>query len=124
LASRRLPEARLRAAADIPRAKIYDRLSVTSSAFHLLSGTGPLPTGPWLARLADAEAQHSRVPERADGDGFCGPQAIAALAAQLPPGAVVTTGVGQHQMWTMQFLGPGRPRAAGEASPLSAELIG
>ncbi|VVD64164.1 biosynthetic-type acetolactate synthase large subunit [Pandoraea anhela] len=39
-----------------------------------------------------------------------GVDVIAALAAMLPPEAVVTTGVGQHQMWAMQHLRLRAPR--------------
>ncbi|VVD92652.1 acetolactate synthase [Pandoraea eparura] len=39
-----------------------------------------------------------------------GVDVITALAALLPPQAVVTTGVGQHQMWAMQHLRLREPR--------------
>ncbi|QHE92740.1 biosynthetic-type acetolactate synthase large subunit [Pandoraea fibrosis] len=39
-----------------------------------------------------------------------GVDVISALAALLPPQAIVTTGVGQHQMWAMQHLRLRQPR--------------
>ncbi len=69
-----------------------------------------LPTAPWLAYLRDADTSHPLRPLPASDGGLTGPQAIATLANCLPQGSIVTTGVGQHQMWTMQFLGPRQPR--------------
>ncbi|WP_331692675.1 biosynthetic-type acetolactate synthase large subunit [Pandoraea sputorum] len=63
------------------------------------------------------EAHPLRAPQMAgeasagkDGGVLTGVDVIAALAAMLPPEAVVTTGVGQHQMWAMQHLRLREPR--------------
>jgi acetolactate synthase-1/2/3 large subunit len=39
-----------------------------------------------------------------------GAQAITLLSEALPADSVVTTGVGEHQMWAMQYLQPRGPR--------------
>ncbi|VVE27974.1 acetolactate synthase [Pandoraea iniqua] len=71
----------------------------------------------WHAYLAERRAAHPlRAPvapvsgENADASVLTGVDVIAALAALLPPEAVVTTGVGQHQMWAMQHLRLREPR--------------
>jgi acetolactate synthase I/II/III large subunit len=68
--------------------------------------------GEWLRRLED---WRERFPFRyAKGDGLLKPQtAVEALrdaAAGLDEEVIWTTGVGQHQMWAMQYLVCDRPR--------------
>ncbi|WP_449412861.1 biosynthetic-type acetolactate synthase large subunit [Pandoraea soli] len=67
----------------------------------------PLRAPRQAAVVADA-ADAADVPDRAGT--LTGVDVIAALAALLPPQAVVTTGVGQHQMWAMQHLRLRQPR--------------
>ncbi|WP_058378383.1 biosynthetic-type acetolactate synthase large subunit [Pandoraea norimbergensis] len=71
----------------------------------------------WHAYLGERRAAHplraSVSPvsgENGDASVLTGVDVIAALAALLPPEAVVTTGVGQHQMWAMQHLRLREPR--------------
>ncbi|VVD67014.1 acetolactate synthase [Pandoraea pneumonica] len=71
----------------------------------------------WHAYLQNHRAAHPlRAPvaavsaEDSDAGVLTGVDVIAALAALLPPEAVVTTGVGQHQMWAMQHLRLREPR--------------
>jgi acetolactate synthase-1/2/3 large subunit len=81
------------------------------SALQQLSSIAPgLDTAPWLAYLRGiAEERPLRsLPQDAR---LSGPRAIAMLAGRLPANAVVTTGVGQHQMWAMQHLRPTRSRS-------------
>jgi acetolactate synthase-1/2/3 large subunit len=75
----------------------------------LLSIAGKLDSGAWRDYLALAAAEHPLIPPAVGDDRLTGPRVIARLDAALPPGAIVTTGVGQHQMWAMQHL---KPRAA------------
>jgi acetolactate synthase-1/2/3 large subunit len=68
---------------------------------------------PWLRQL---EEWRERFPFRyAKGDGLLKPQpAVEALrdaAAGLDEDVIWTTGVGQHQMWAMQYLVCDRPRS-------------
>ena len=66
----------------------------------------------WHAYLRERRAAHPLRPVQNAGDGagqdrgdvLTGVDVITALAALLPREAVVTTGVGQHQMWAMQHL--------------------
>ncbi|WP_353189329.1 biosynthetic-type acetolactate synthase large subunit [Pandoraea pnomenusa] len=68
----------------------------------------------WHAYLRERREAHplrAPAPTSTDAPGvLTGVDVIAALAALLPPEAVVTTGVGQHQMWAMQHLRLRAPR--------------
>lgn len=70
----------------------------------------------WHAYLRERREAHplraSVAPQASTGDAgvLTGVDVITALAALLPPEAVVTTGVGQHQMWAMQHLRLRAPR--------------
>jgi acetolactate synthase-1/2/3 large subunit len=71
----------------------------------------PPATEPWLRQLADWRAE---FPLRygQDGDALK-PQRVLETLAELTAGrddVVWTTGVGQHQMWAMQYLRCDRPR--------------
>jgi acetolactate synthase I/II/III large subunit len=63
----------------------------------------------WLQRIAELKGRH---PLHMPGlDSIHSPYGLMrALATALPPGAIVTTDVGQHQMWTAQALPIERPR--------------
>jgi acetolactate synthase-1/2/3 large subunit len=63
----------------------------------------------WRRRVDELRAQHP-VPEPAAEDPFFPPRLLRLLGALAPPEAVVTTDVGQHQMWTAQWLPIRRPR--------------
>ncbi|MDE2288962.1 MAG: biosynthetic-type acetolactate synthase large subunit [Burkholderiales bacterium] len=64
----------------------------------------PLETGPWLSYLRSVAAARPLKTAQHPGTLLSGPRAIAMLAERLPAEAVVATGVGQHQMWAMQYL--------------------
>ncbi len=77
-------------------------------AKHRAEGAPP-PTE-WLRRIAEAREQY---PLRYGAEGeFIKPQALLETLQQLTAGddVIFTTGVGQHQMWAMQYLLPERPR--------------
>jgi len=68
--------------------------------------------GPWLRQLED---WRERFPYRyAKADGVLKPQtaieALRDLAATREEDVIWTTGVGQHQMWAMQYIQCDRPR--------------
>ncbi|MGZ4292578.1 MAG: biosynthetic-type acetolactate synthase large subunit [Gaiellaceae bacterium] len=74
---------------------------------------GPPRHEPWLRRLEEWRAQ---FPFRyAKEEGVLKPQtaveALRDLAAGLDHDVIWTTGVGQHQMWAMQYLVCDRPRS-------------
>ena len=69
----------------------------------LLHLARPLPSGAWLDYLAAVAREHPLRANLEDAQ-LNGPQAIAMLSAVLPANAIVTLGVGQHQMWAMQHL--------------------
>ncbi|GAB3629881.1 acetolactate synthase [Pandoraea terrae] len=59
----------------------------------------------WHAYLRDRHEAHPlRAGDAGQAGTLTGVGVITALAALLPAEAVVTTGVGQHQMWAMQHL--------------------
>jgi acetolactate synthase-1/2/3 large subunit len=77
-------------------------------AKHRAEGAPP-PTD-WLRRIAEAREQY---PLRYGTEGdFVKPQALMETLQELTAGedVIFTTGVGQHQMWAMQYLLPERPR--------------
>ncbi|MCL8208943.1 MAG: biosynthetic-type acetolactate synthase large subunit [Actinomycetia bacterium] len=65
----------------------------------------------WWRQLETWKAEHPlRVPEPADGVGIPSPRVMQALGEVLAPTDIVTTEVGQHQMWAALFLPRSRPR--------------
>jgi acetolactate synthase-1/2/3 large subunit len=75
---------------------------------HRAAGA-PAPTE-WVERI---EALREEFPLRYGSDGdFIKPQALLETLQELTAGedVIFTTGVGQHQMWAMQYLLPERPR--------------
>jgi acetolactate synthase-1/2/3 large subunit len=70
-------------------------------------------TEPWLAQIAEWRAQFPlRYRERREGE-LLKPQRVLEALQELTAGrddVVWTTGVGQHQMWAMQYLLCDRPR--------------
>jgi len=74
----------------------------------LLRHAKPLSTALWREYLASAaQARPLQAPST---NRLTGPEAITALSLSLPKEAIVTTGVGQHQMWAMQHLKPRKAR--------------
>jgi acetolactate synthase-1/2/3 large subunit len=75
------------------------------------NGAGTPPTEPWLRQIA---AWREEFPLRyeANGDALK-PQVVLETLRDLVAGqdVVWTTGVGQHQMWAMQYLVCDRPRS-------------
>jgi acetolactate synthase I/II/III large subunit len=67
------------------------------------------PRREWLRRVARLRATHPLVMPGAD-DPLDPYGIIRATAAYLPPDAIVTTDVGQHQMWAAQAYPLARPR--------------
>ena len=69
-------------------------------------------TEPWLRQIAEWRAE---FPLRyGEGDGMLKPQRVLELLQELTAGredVVFTTGVGQHQMWAMQYLQCDVPRS-------------
>jgi acetolactate synthase-1/2/3 large subunit len=63
----------------------------------------------WLERVARLRAA-CPVPEPPPEDPLFPPRLLRLLGEALAPEAVVTTDVGQHQMWTAQWLPIRRPR--------------
>lgn len=61
-------------------------------------------------RASGASGAQGTAGEAGKAAVLTGVDVISALAALLPPEAVVTTGVGQHQMWAMQHLRLRQPR--------------
>ena len=63
---------------------------------------------PWRAHVADTKATH---PWRYDhpGDGIYAPSLLKELSDRTPPRTVVTTDVGQHQMWACQHMNVDHP---------------
>lgn len=70
----------------------------------------PIPEsrGVWLAEIA--RLKHQGRPGSRQKAGLSPITVIEALDRALPPGAIVTTDVGQHQMWSAQRLRHQRPR--------------
>jgi len=68
----------------------------------------PADRSPWLEKIA---AWKKAYPLTYKSDGRIKPQElIEAVGAMTDHGAIIATGVGQHQMWTAQFYGWRRPR--------------
>lgn len=88
-------------------------VKVALRGLNELLRVSPLPKdafAPWLARLEDEkEAYPLSFPEV--GDDQIWPQwAVRTLWEETKGDAIITTGVGQHQMWTAQFYLFDQPR--------------
>jgi len=77
-----------------------------------LQAAGVPDTAPWLAQLEEWRARFPYRYSRGDGSTLK-PQAVVEALRDLTAGQklVWTTGVGQHQMWAMQYLRCETPRS-------------
>jgi len=64
----------------------------------------------WCERIAELKLARPFVPIPPDADFFHPLQFIREVAAQLPEDAIITTDVGQHQMWVAQAYPFMQPR--------------
>jgi acetolactate synthase-1/2/3 large subunit len=71
---------------------------------RLLAATAPAERPDWAARIAALKAERPLVLS-GEGCGF-----LQRLAAELDPATIVTTDVGQHQMWVAQCMPFRQPR--------------
>ncbi len=68
------------------------------------AGAAPKSLDPWWQQLRHWQAQYPLVYDEPTTDGPLRPQhVIEAIAKKAEPGSIVTSGVGQHQMWAAQF---------------------
>jgi len=100
--------------ADIPVVgPLKQVLAGLTDELRALHGTGHIPrTEPWLRQLA-AWREEFPLRYRASGDSLK-PQLVLETLQELTADrddVVWTTGVGQHQMWAMQYLLCDRPRS-------------
>jgi acetolactate synthase-1/2/3 large subunit len=99
--------------ADIPVVgPLKQVLADLADELRVLQGSGLMPrTEPWVRQLA---AWREEFPLRyGSGGDMLKPQLVLETLQQLTTGddVVWTTGVGQHQMWAMQYLLCDRPRS-------------
>jgi acetolactate synthase I/II/III large subunit len=99
--------------ADIPVVgPLKQVLADLAGELRALHASGVLPrTEPWLRQLADWR-EESPLRYSSNGDALK-PQLVLETLQELTAGrdVVWTTGVGQHQMWAMQYLLCDRPRS-------------
>jgi acetolactate synthase-1/2/3 large subunit len=85
------------------RAELAIRADARSALESLLTKLAPQRRARWLARIAELKARHPL--EMPGSDSVRHPYGIVrAVAAALDDDAIVTTDVGQHQMWAAQAL--------------------
>jgi acetolactate synthase-1/2/3 large subunit len=89
-------------------------VGVASDVKHFLRAFSPLTAssdrGRWWRRIDELRAAHP-LPEPDAEDGWLHPLAVLRRVAQdIGPDAVITTDVGQHQMWVAQCMPIRRPR--------------
>lgn len=97
-------------AADVPIVGDAREVLAALLAAYKASGEAKPQVGEWLDYLRDLQERFPRGFDPSD-DGMIAPQAvIRALAEEVGPDAVYCAGVGQHQMWSAQFLDFEKPR--------------
>ena len=83
---------------------------------EILRHVGPLDTSPWLEELKDIRSRHPLVcnpPDDTASDqqnGLRAAQVVKTFYDLAPRQSIVTTDVGQHQMWAAQFMLTDDPR--------------
>jgi len=96
-------------AVDLPI--VGDAKAVLGNLVGLLDGVGHPDWSKWRAYLDDLKKRYP-VGWTEPTDGKLSPQAVIKRIGELVgPDAIYVTGVGQHQMWSAQFLPHGRPRS-------------
>lgn len=68
----------------------------------------PLSIDPWRQRVTELKEAHACRYDH-PGRAIYAPALLKRLSESLPPGSVVTTDVGQHQMWSAQHMRFERP---------------
>ena len=76
---------------------------------QLLDAVGAGNYGAWRDRVQAMRAQYPLTPRTTDA--LTGPTAIALLSDITAGDALITLGVGQHQMWAMQHYAVAQPRS-------------
>jgi len=61
----------------------------------------------WISRIAELKKQHEEMGEK---PGLSPPRLMKELRKMLPPDAIITTEVGQNQMWAALYLKAYKPR--------------
>ncbi|MEM2320625.1 MAG: biosynthetic-type acetolactate synthase large subunit [Candidatus Bathyarchaeia archaeon] len=64
----------------------------------------------WLERMQELKRMQEEVAESKKGDGIKPPALMAEIRRILPNGAIITTEVGQNQMWAALYLKVYKPR--------------
>jgi acetolactate synthase-1/2/3 large subunit len=99
-------------AADVPVVgPLRDALAGLADEVAKHHAAGAAAPTEWVERIESLREQH---PLRYGSEGeFIKPQAVLETLQELTAGedVIFTTGVGQHQMWAMQYLLPERPRS-------------
>lgn len=113
------PNARRIAHIDIDAAEIgkvkkpdWSLVSDARGALTQLMAFGPQPydCAAWLKDIADLRRTHAMAFER--GSATIQPQDVIEKLSHITNGdAIITTGVGQHQMWTAQYFNFRHPRS-------------
>jgi acetolactate synthase-1/2/3 large subunit len=102
---------------DVDRGELNKNKQVTLSVYadlrvalaQLIAAASPARSSEWICRLAKMRVQY---PFRIAESPRLKPQHAIALLNEVTEGeAIVSLGVGQHQMWAMQHYWPVRPRS-------------
>lgn len=102
-------------AVDIPI--VGDALMVLS---ELVKKVEPVDTEPWLAQIAEWQRQGPLHYEQDMGGEIAPQYVIEQIYEQTNGNALITTEVGQHQMWTAQYYRFSRPRSLASSGGLGA----
>ncbi|PFG28870.1 acetolactate synthase large subunit [Corynebacterium renale] len=97
-------------AADVPIVGDAKEVLQQLAEAYRKASSSTLDTGEWLAHLADLQERFPRGYDKPD-EGKLTPQfVIETLSKEVGPEAIYAAGVGQHQMWSAQFLDFEHPR--------------